>query len=37
MIKEIASKRGISMEVTKEVVDDFVELICDKIAQKEKV
>lgn len=37
IIKEIAFKQGISTEVTKKIVDHFIELIGDKMAQREKI
>lgn len=32
IIREIAYKQGVSIEVTKEIVDQFIELIGDKMA-----
>lgn len=37
VIKEIALKRGISVESTKGILNDFIELIGDKMEQREKV
>lgn len=36
IIREIAYKQGISSEVTKGIIDQFIELIGDKMAQREK-
>lgn len=37
IIREIAYKQGISSEVTKGIIDQFIELIGDKMAQREKI
>ena len=37
IIKEIAFKQEISTEVTKKIVDHFIELIGDNMAQREKI
>lgn len=37
IIREIAYKQGVSIEVTKEIVDQFIELIGDKMAKREKI
>lgn len=37
IIREIAYKQGVSIEVTKEIVEQFIELIGDKMAQREKI
>ena len=37
IIREIAYKQGSSSEVTKGIIDQFIELIGDKMAQREKI
>lgn len=37
IIREIAYKQGVSIEVTKEIVEQFIELIGDKMAKREKI
>ena len=36
-LEKFADKQGVSIEVTKEIVEQFIELIGDKMTQREKI